>query len=223
MGDETKPAATQGQAGEQGKAGETGGDAAAKAAADAAAKAAAGEQGKTGEQGKGEQGGGTTAGQPPASYTLKLPEGSVLGADFVERMSTHAKGAGLSQEAAQKHAEHVASEVMAFQTAKTTEFQKLARETWPAEIEADKEIGGANYKGTLTSVKRVSDRFLTVEEKQKMDESGWGNHPMLVRIFERIGKAMGEDGIIVPGGGSGAGEKTAAQKLYGGTTPAGTT
>ena len=222
MGDEPKPAATQGQAGDQGKTGEQTGDAAAKAAAELAAKASAG----TGEQqagGKGEQGGGPSAGQPPASYTLKLPEGSVLGAEFVERMSTHAKGAGLSQEAAQKHAEHVASEVMAFQTAKTTEFQELARKTWPAEIEADKEIGGANYKGTLTSVKRVSDRFLTVEEKKKMDESGWGNHPMLVRIFERIGKAMGEDGIIVPGGGSGAGEKTAAQKLYGGTTPAGTT
>ena len=222
MGDETKPAVTQGQAGNDWQAAA---DAAAKAAADKAAvdagKAGADTDKPAADPAK--AGADPNAAQPPASYTLKLPDGSVLGADFVERMSTHAKGAGLSQEAAQKHAEHVASEVMAFQTAKTTEFQELARKTWPAEIEADKEIGGANYKGTLTSVKRVSDRFLTVEEKKKMDESGWGNHPMLVRIFERIGKAMGEDGIIVPGGGSGAGEKTAAQKLYGGTTPAGTT
>lgn len=222
MGDETKPAVTQGQAGNDGQAAA---DAAAKAAADKAAvdagKAGADTDKPAADPAK--AGADPNAAQPPASYTLKLPDGSVLGADFVERMSTHAKGAGLSQEAAQKHAEHVASEVMAFQTAKTTEFQELARKTWPAEIEADKEIGGANYKGTLTSVKRVSDRFLTVEEKKAMDESGWGNHPMLVRIFERIGKAMGEDGIIVPGGGSGAGEKTAAQKLYGGTTPAGTT
>jgi hypothetical protein len=136
------------------------------------------------------------------AYTLTLPKDAALPADSVERTTAFAKAEGLSPEAAQKVLELTNTEVANFRDAKTAEFETLSRVTWVKEIEADPELGGKNLPETKVALKAAADRFLTPEDRAQLDASGFGNHPMLVRMFARIGKAIRDDGFVQ--GGSGA-------------------
>ncbi len=192
-------------------------DAAVQAAADKAAAAAASQDGavKTAEQIAAE-----AAAKPPAeqTYTLALPKDAVLDASAVEKVTTFAKAHTLSPAAAQTALDIANAEVAADRTRQeqvhASAFQKLATETWPSEIKADKEFGGANYDATVEAVKRAADQFFTPAEKQILNSTGWGNHPMLVRAFARIGRAMAEDKIVTGGAGGGGAKKTDAQVIY---------
>jgi hypothetical protein len=50
-------------------------------------------------------------------------------------------------------------------------------------------------------------QFGTPELKAALEQTGMGNHPELVRLFAKVGKAMGEDSLVAGGkssGGSGS-------------------
>lgn len=68
---------------------------------------------------------------------------------------------------------------------------------------------GGEFDANMNILKRATDAFLGADEKKFMDESGLGNHPVLVNLFVKIGKAMTEDKLV---------RGTGAVK----TTPAGT-
>jgi hypothetical protein len=152
-------------------------------------------------------------------YTLALPKDAVLEAGALERLTTFAKAEKLSPEVAQKALDLANAEVAADRTrqseANTAAFKKLTVEAWPAELKADKEFGGEKFDATVIESKRAVEKFITPEEKQMLNETGWGNHPMLVRFFARVGRAMANDGLITGQAGSGLPSKTTADVLYG--------
>lgn len=160
---------------------------------------------------------------PPAEvvYALTLPKDAAIEADAVERLTAFAKANSLSPETAQKALEHANAEVAADRAkqteANTQAFQTLARETWVNELKADKEFGGEKFDATVIESKRAADRFITAEEKKILDETGWGNHPLLVRIMARVGRGMGNDTLVTGGGMGGGSHKSTAELLYGGS------
>lgn len=193
--------------------------AAAQAAADAIATSAAQTHTDTGgaktpEQRAADaaaaQAGTTTGTQTPIEYTLALPKDAVIEASAVERATAFAKAEKLTPDAAQKALDFVNTEVAADrvrqETASQVAFKVLARETWVAELKADPTFGGEQYLTTVEDVTRASARFLTAEERELLNVTGWGNHPMLCKMFARIGQALANDKLLM-GGGSGSGER----------------
>jgi hypothetical protein len=148
----------------------------------------------------------------PEKYELKLPEGSPLKAEHVEKVAAYAKAQGLSNEQAQAILERENGAVSSF-VQEQNETIKTKMDSWVNEIKADKEIGGDAYDQTLSAAKRAVSRFATPEFIQSLNETGLGNHPELVRVFARIGKAMSDDHSVFPGAQSG-GKKSIEDIFY---------
>lgn len=149
----------------------------------------------------------------PAKYDLKLPEGSPVSAARIEGIASYAKEQGLSNEQAQALLEREHEAVSSYvQSQHETLNQK--RDSWVNALKADSEIGKEAFQQSVELAKRVVDRYGTDAFKQELNVTGLGNYPELVRIFTRIGKAMSDDQLVVPGAQS-SGKRDAAEILYG--------
>lgn len=98
------------------------------------------------------------------------------------------------------------------------EQQEQQQKQWIESIKADQEIGGEAFQKNAELAKRVVDRFGTDELRKELTDSGYGNHPGLVRLLVRIGKAMSEDSLVRSGS-EGPGRKNPEDVLYPPTQP----
>jgi type I site-specific restriction endonuclease len=146
------------------------------------------------------------------SYELKAPDDSQLSDDDLAKISETAKELKLTNEQAQKLVDMQADAESAFQQ-KADENWKQLTESWVEEVKADKDLGGDNFTQTMQDAGKAVEKFATPEFKEALESSGYGNHPELVRVFARIGKAMGEDNPI-GGQANQGGERSTADVLY---------
>lgn len=152
----------------------------------------------------------------PEKYDLKLPEKSPLDPGHLEKIAAFAKERGFSQEEAQAFVDHDNATLTAYVDQQKEQFSQTRNE-WVESVKSDKEIGGENLPKSLEFAKRALTKFATPEFISELNETGFGDHPELVRAFARIGKLMGNDSLVIGGGSSaGDGKKTIAQQLYGG-------
>lgn len=143
----------------------------------------------------------------PESYEFKAPEGVSFGEGVIGAFSEVAKELNLSQDAAQKVLDKMAPAIQARQM----EQIEAARNTWAEAAKADKEFGGEKLDENLATAKKAIDTFGTPEFRALLNDSGFGNHPEVIRVFYRAGKAISEDRFVA-GGGEGA--RTDARRLY---------
>lgn len=148
----------------------------------------------------------------PEAYDLKLPDGSLLDPASVEKVTLFAKENKLSQEAAQALLQRENEVVSSFVTKAQADF-KAQTEQWVKDIQGDKEVGGEKFKENIELAHRVLKRFGSDDFSKALEETGYGNHPDLVKVFVRIGKAMGDDKAVIPGAQAGE-QKSLAQLLY---------
>jgi hypothetical protein len=148
----------------------------------------------------------------PEKYELKLPDGSLLQPEYLEKIASYAKEQGFSNEQAQRLVERESQAVSGYMESQKTAFKQQS-DTWVSQVQSDKEIGGEALKQNVESAKRVIQRYATPEFQKALDESGLGNHPELVRTFVRIGKAMSEDQLVLPGA-QPAAKRSAAEIFY---------
>ncbi len=153
----------------------------------------------------------------PEKYDLKMPDGSPLTKAYSEKIASYAKEQGLSNEAAQKVLERDHSVVTDFVEAQRAALKERS-EAWVTELEGDKEFGGDHFNKNVELVHRVVDQFAPEDLKQTLRETGYGNHPGLVRFLHRICQAAGasEDSFFVPKSQS-ATAKDMAEQFYGGS------
>jgi hypothetical protein len=144
---------------------------------------------------------------------LKLPEGSHLTAETVAQVAARAKELNLTPEQAQAELNRESDLVKTFVDG---EKARLAKEvnTWVDESKKDPEIGGEKFAASAETAKRVVNRFGTEAFKKALNDSGLGNHPELVRVFTRIGRAMTEDQLVLSTGNAVV-PRSAAEVLYG--------
>lgn len=146
----------------------------------------------------------------PESYDFKAPEGvEQLDTQLVETFTPLAKELGLSNEQAQKLVD-LAPQLQQRMVQQQAEAWGKQLEAWVGEVKADKDIGGNNLPATMASAQKVMQQFGTPELKAALEQTGMGNHPELVRLFAKVGKAMGEDSFVAGGKSSSGG----AQSLY---------
>lgn len=178
---------------------------------------AAGEAVKTPEQkaadeaaAKAAEGAAKLAGAPEKYDAFTAPEGTALDAAVMTEFETAARELNLPQDAAQKLIDKMAP-VMAKQ--QTAQLEQL-RTDWAAQSTADKEFGGDKLAENLGYARKALDTFATPELKTILNETGLGNHPELVRLMVRAGKAISEDKIVT-GGTPASANRSAAEVLYG--------
>lgn len=145
----------------------------------------------------------------PETYTFTAPEGTAYDPAVLDAFSGAAKEAGLTQDAAQKLIDKMAPAIAARQVDQVQAIQK----EWQDTSSSDAEFGGANLAANLGVARKALDNFATPELRTLLEQTGLGNHPEVIRLLYRAGKAISED-KFVGGNASGAGKATAAAVLY---------
>lgn len=153
-----------------------------------------------GEDG-GDQGEFETLGAPE-SYEFQEIEGVNFDSEVIAAFSEIAKELDLSQSAAEK----VLSKMGPVMAERSMAQIQEAQAQWTEASMTDKEFGGEKLQENLSVAKKAMDAFATPELKQLLNESGLGNHPEVIRMMYRAGKAISEDGYVGPSQGSGAGQ-----------------
>lgn len=115
---------------------------------------------------------------------------------------------GLSQEQAQRIYD-IDADIQAY---KAEQWENTTQNEWVNEVRSDPEMGGPRYEETVRDAGRAVEVFGDDEFRALMDESGFGNHPAMVRMFARIGALIGE-GRGVRGTHTGP-QESAALKMY---------
>jgi len=128
-------------------------------------------------------------------FVLKLEEGSPLSDSDIDRISTLAKEKGLSEGDAK---ELIAGQEAAVNVYKDAQMQDVedVRTEWVEESKSDKEFGGEEFDANMAVAKTAIDKYGSAEFKKSLEDTGFGNHPEVIRVFYRIGKAMANDKLI---------------------------
>lgn len=139
----------------------------------------------------------------PEAYELTAPEGMTIDADLLEEATPIFKEAGLSNDQANAilpAAKSLMDKTQAATVQSMIDAGNQQRKAWLDEAKADAEIGGNKWDASLHSAGRGLDALGHPEGspfRQALNETGFGNHPEMIRIFAKIGSMVGEDGDFV--------------------------
>lgn len=144
----------------------------------------------------------------PESYDFKLPEGMTLDQAAADQFTTIAKDLKLPADAAQKLVDLYATQLQA-----QAQVHAETVKGWVTEMTADKEYGGDKLQETTAAARKTMDAFGTPALKDYLNATGLGNHPELVKVFARVGKALSED-TFVKGGSTAGADKPLANRMF---------
>lgn len=159
----------------------------------------------------------------PEKYELKAPEGfPQLDAVLVDKFEPLARELNLSNEQANKLVDTMLPQVVARMNEQARDGWVNTIESWQQQVVADKEIGGEQLQSNLQHARRALDKFATPELRSLIEHPGTdpkgmglGNHPEVMRLFVRLGKAMADDSFVSGNGNPANAPKDAAEILYG--------
>lgn len=142
------------------------------------------------------------------TYEFAPPEGKEFSPEVIGAFTDVARELNLTNEQAQAAINKLAPAFAAREAA----AMEQAREAWVGEANSDKEFGGAQFAENLAVAKKAVDAFASPELRTLLEESGLGNHPEVIRVFYRAGKAISEDSFVR--GSGGANRQADARGLY---------
>lgn len=132
----------------------------------------------------------------PEKYELKTSEGSKLTSEQVKEVETYAREKGLSNEQAQELLTRQDSVVKSFHDQQVADHEAQVSQ-WVEAAKNDKEIGGTKFNEHVEYAHRALKHFDTNGDLSKgLELTGFGNHPEIIRVFAKIGKAMANDKFV---------------------------
>ncbi len=153
----------------------------------------------------------------PEKYEFKFADKTPLHpTEDAVKIADYAKSQGLTAEQGQALVDLIQDRANALTARQLADYDKDVK-AWADQVKADKDIGGDKYPQTQANVKRVMDRFAPKDSpfRKLLDDTGYGNHPLLVRFLNDVGKAMAEGGRTLESEGVDPKELTLAEALYG--------
>jgi len=156
---------------------------------------------------------------PPEKYELAL-EGVELDASLVSEAEPILRELNLTNDQANALLP-LAPKIMA--KAQEATMQQLVdagaqqRKAWLDAFNADPDIGGAKREETTHLAAKGLDALGYGSDhpfRKALNESGFGNHPDMIRAFRRIGEMVGEDGSFVRSNDGVQVKVDAAKRLY---------
>ncbi len=152
--------------------------------------------------------------EAPEKYDdFAIPEGFTMNEIALEGFTPLAKEAGMNQENAQKMIDLFVKVQNDTVKAADDQFNEESDRN-VASIKSDNEIGGDNFSDNIKIANRVISSFGNKDVRDALTQSGLGNHPEIVRMFLKIGNAMGEDSFVDSHNQTDTTEKTFAERLY---------
>lgn len=145
---------------------------------------------------------------------LKLPDGSLLKPERVAEIAKLASEQGLSQAQAQERLDSESKAEASFQDRQNNVYAQM-RATWKETIKSDPEMGGDKLNETTENAKRFVEKFGSESFKKAVNETGLGDHPELVRIMAKAGKALLAEDRLVQGAHATNAIKDAKTAMYG--------
>jgi hypothetical protein len=139
----------------------------------------------------------------PESYELTALEGMTIDPDLLEEATPIFKEAGLTNDQANAILPAAKSLMEKTQTATVQHMIDAGnqqRKAWLDAAKADESIGGNKWDASIDSAGRGLDALGYPEGsdfRTALNETGFGNHPEMIRVFARIGEMVGEDGNFV--------------------------
>lgn len=152
--------------------------------------------------GDGKKGEGDEPKGAPEKYELELPEGMQIDEALMGEFEPVLRELDLTNEQASK----LAVLVPKIQEQQAAAWAKQV-DAWEQSVNADPELGGANLAETTEVCKKALAAFGDEELTRYLDETGFGNHPALVKFVHKVGKSLTEDSMI-PGNPSGGPKKS---------------
>lgn len=128
----------------------------------------------------------------PEKYEFKPVEGVNFDNSVTEKFSEVARELNLPQEAAQKLLDKMGPAI----AAQNVDAVQRASAAWADSSRADKEFGGEKLAENLSVAKKALDQFGSPELRTLLNDSGLGNHPEVLRMFYRAGRALSEDSVV---------------------------
>lgn len=154
-------------------------------------------------------------GDKPIEYDLKRQKDSLLDDNQLADIVEYSKKQGLSNDQAKELLER--EEKLLGDYKSTLEQEHDARvKQWEEEVKNDKEIGLDNFKKNVAQVDELLKKYSSDEFRKALSETGFGNHPELVRTFVKISEAMADDTFEPNGKGQHKAEKPIEDYFYGG-------
>lgn len=145
--------------------------------------------------------------EPEVDYTFAPPEGVEFDTEDLTKFTDIAKTHKLPKEAAQAVVDLAAAREKARAEA---HFNQVS--AWADTVTKDPELGKAE---NLATAKGVIDTFGSPDLIGLLDSTGLGNHPEVVRLALKIGKALSEDALVTNRQGEAPGKRALADVLYG--------
>lgn len=162
-----------------------------------------------------------TKAEVPEAYELATPEGfEKLDDTAVAEATPVFKELGLSNEQANMLVPVAASFAKRIVDQRDQQLMGTIleqRKDWLETARKDPELGGANWDGTINSAAKALEQLGFPKGsplRVALDESGFGNHPELIRFISKVGKAIGEDSDFARSTQAG-GKKTDKELFYG--------
>lgn len=127
---------------------------------------------------------------------------------------------GLSNEQAGKLLPLAQGVMARTQEALLAQFQDAAaaqKRAWAEEFAADPEIGGRNRAQSEHLAARGLDALGFTPDhpfRQALADSGFGNHPDMIRAFRRLGQVLGEDSGFARSHAGSASQRPVWERLY---------
>lgn len=156
----------------------------------------------------------------PEEYEFNnLPEGVELDQDMADAVTPVFKDLGLTQDQADKLVEaYVGAQTKAAEAQADMIGQTMKE--WVETAKTDKEIGHNNWDSSVQAANAVLREFGTPELVQDvMVGQGVGNHPEVIRLLARIGKAVSDDQFLTGEQTDTSADVPAETRWYGDTTP----
>jgi hypothetical protein len=159
----------------------------------------------------------------PEAYDVaafQMPEGVEFDADLFDAVKDDLKGMDLSQEGAGKivalFAEKVTPKIAERVQAEIERSGQEISAQFARDLQADPVVGGKHLKEAQAMAAKaiatsLPDAAQRAEFSKFLNESGLGNHPLLMRVIAAGGRAMSE--ASTPAGAAVA-EKSVTQKFY---------
>ncbi len=159
----------------------------------------------------------------PDAYALTPPDGVTLDEETLALATPVFRDLNLSNDQAQSlmpvAAEFArragAAAIATHQIDQARAFSAMTRE-WADNAKGDVEIGGVNWDRTMELSGKALDMLgfpCGSGFRTMLNDSGFGNHPELIRAFRRIGERLSEDAFET-GGGAAQAPRSMADRWY---------
>lgn len=137
----------------------------------------------------------------PEKYEVKLPDDALLPQEIVSETLAFAKEQKYTNEQAQKLVELRDKDLRDFVQVQQERFNETVK-SWAQQARSDPAIIGEKqdqFDVTVQVANSALSKFATPGLRKMLRDTGYGNHPEVIKLFAAIGRAMKEDKFHPPG------------------------